>query len=934
MGFMREFPAYFKNRLEFEQFTPLIKASVNVTGKPVTPASVGVTSARNSAVLCEYDKRAFVGCYDRLDIATFFTASMALKPVSITATNVKTARDLQPDLYRCLGIFPDATEIQNDAIVLNGNTVTIKPASDHWWFIGSLVVTLDSAYYTAADGTVIADLGTWDPRPFVHPTADPTTRPVMNGGLLTFNNDYTSKSHVFSTIPVRAARTWADLGDTLAAQLAAALNAVDGIPWVCNTAGTATVLYDYNLYKCSVIYNGPTEAFDPIFDSGFTNALQQYFLNYPMVNSEYSHVLIIHPNPGYGNKNLRYAPLFIHYGRKRIVTDLPYRKPKHDWSLLSIEDRGFEPAVLSTALTKTTDTDFGDFGSLTTPQLLPNGLSTVIGHTVSFEILRSAVAISTPAGLLAVGTSLASADKQTAGSIILDATGKVAIVGGTAGWTRDNVANTLNAGQYVEVHVVRTQNFYYIYINNQLCEIGIAPVYSAGQYIVLGKAGTAWLSTELVRNLRYWDIALSKDQIAGLNGAEFNGVSETNPVAIIDPAVEVRPYPAPYYEWLLDGKNDGSGIIKESLPGTWNYVLHSNDRTYGHLAGTAPVTFPMGLQMRMFGEYTYDMELDLADLPWGYVYLFTTSQTSNGAYGHLAYYDGRFYEYGITATGGVWATLTRRYGKVRLTIRSKDGTTSMYIDGVFQMSYPSGTYVTQWTGMRDVDPAAAQFDTRIGVRNIRYWSQGLTDAELASLFNTVEPPPPVTLDPVHWWKLNGNTTDSGKSPLSLVPAFTYYDIGGVIYAGRNIVGPEAFGNGITLPIANEFTFTMVLRPGDVGGYHVLLSTMQSSINYEGSIMMYNGRVYMVGVTPAAPVNTAIANNVDSRLTIRRIGTMITLYINGVAVISGATNATLRPWEGFGDIEYTADYSAPNKMREIAYWKRALTDEELAEFLTW
>ena len=88
MGFMREFPQYLKNRLEFEQFTPLIKSQVNVVGSPTTPAALGVTSARNTAVKCEYDKRAFIACYDRLAIASVFTASMALKRemVSLSST--------------------------------------------------------------------------------------------------------------------------------------------------------------------------------------------------------------------------------------------------------------------------------------------------------------------------------------------------------------------------------------------------------------------------------------------------------------------------------------------------------------------------------------------------------------------------------------------------------------------------------------------------------------------------------------------------------------------------------------------------------------------------------------------------------------------------------------------------------------------------------
>ena len=741
MGFMREFPQYLKNRLEFEQFTPLIKSAVNVVGAPTTPAALGVTSARNTAVKCEYDKRSFIACYDRIAIASMFTTSMALKPVTITAQNVTRLRDLQPDIYRCLGIFPDPLEIADAAITLNGNTVAVPVDPNNPWFTGTLTLTLDTAYYTAADGTVIADMGTWDPRPFVHPTADPTTRPVVNGGLLTYNNDYSSQSGTLAGIPVRAGRVWADIATADATALAAALAAVDGIPWVNNTAGTASVLYDWNLFKASVIYNGPTEAFDPLFDAGFTNAIQQYFLNYDLVDTRYTHVLIVHPNPSYGNKNLRYAPLFIHYGRKRNDTELvtAYRKPRHSWSLLDSTDNGFLPMPFGYPATVFADTDMGSWGKFisTSTPVFPELLPADIDHTIAFEIMRTNVAVPYQNRLVNIGNA-GEYNGSYPGAVYIDSAGKIGILGATTVWVRDGISNALTAGQIAEVHIVKRQSLCYIYINQQLCELVTVPLLTKNTYSTMGEGNASYPITEYIRNFRYWDIGLTRQQVESLNNDVSFLAEEPNPAPVNNPVYPADGYPKPVYEWLLQGDAKSTGIREDTLPGAWTFTDDGTGNKYAHLGGTTPVLFPPELRMRVCGDYTYDFEVDLANLPWGYIYFFTVSQSSKGLTGHLAYYDGRFYEYGVTPTGNNpdFASQAKYFGRVRFTLRCIGGTTSMYINGVLQRTYKGAALSSniQWSGMRDLDGAAAQFPTIIGFRKMRYWSYGLSNEQLAGVW--------------------------------------------------------------------------------------------------------------------------------------------------------------------------------------------------------
>lgn len=932
MGFMREFPQYLKNRLEFEQFTPLIKSQVNVVGSPTTPAALGVTSARNTAVKCEYDKRAFIACYDRLAIASVFTASMALKPVSITVTNVKRLRDLQPDLYRCLGIFPDPLEIADAAVTLNGNTVAVPVAADNPWFTGTLTVSLDTAYYTTADGTVVADLGTWDPRPFIHPTADPATRPVMNGGLLTFNVDYTSQSGVLATIPVRAGRTWVNIANTDAATLATALAAVDGIPWVCNTAGTASALYDWNLFASSVIYNGPTEAFDPLFDSGFTNAYQQYFLNYDLVDTRYTHVLIVHPNPSYGNKNLRYAPLFIHYGRKRSDAELTtaYRKPRHSWSLLDTVDSGFTPLPWPTPLTKITDADTGDWAKLDRNVVLPEPLAADINHTIAFEVMRSSATLGDNYGLLSAGDTATDADASggVPGSIYMDTSGTIKINGTQSLWLRDGVNNALSATNIAEYHIVYNRSLVYIYINQQLCEILTAPILRFKNYLVFGKAGTAWLNTEYVRNVRYWDIALTNEQIQALDGITSTLPEEVNPVANTSPTFPALPYPKPLFEWLFQGDVKSTGRRTDEMPGIWTYTTAADGYKYGHLAGTSLLKFPPELRMRMCGDYTYDIDFDLGGAPYSYLYFLVPT---SGNLGTLAQYEGRFYEYGVTPTGGgVWAATPQYRNKVRLTMRSRNGVVSYFANGTKLMEYPAAGYAANylWAGFRNTDGMASQFPTAIGIRNFRYWEYGLTDAQLTALW--YGPVAEMPLEPLHYWSLKGVTTDSGSLPAALTPAFNYTGVGDNMWASRVSSGAQPFGNNIALPLDNDFTFDIKLLPSSISGYTVLLSTNQSVVNNTGTLMFTEGRPYLAYVTGADSTTKLIAG-VENRLTVRRQNNVMQMYINGVPLTNTTTiTSALGSWVGFGDAEGVSRYSDPNKYRDICFWDRALDDSELAE----
>ena len=110
---------------------------------------------------------------------------------------------------------------------------------------------------------------------------------------------------------------------------------------------------------------------------------------------------------------------------------------------------------------------------------------------------------------------------------------------------------------------------------------------------------------------------------------------------------------------------------------------------------------------------------------------------------------------------------------------------------------------------------------------------------------------------------------------------------------------------------------------------MFLSTNSAAISNTGGIMWNNGRVYVAYVTDPAPATNALIAGVENRITIRRDGNVLEVYVNEVMVSSTTVTGQLGAWQAFGDVEAgTSKFGAGNLFRDLTYWDRKLSNSEL------
>lgn len=350
-------------------------------GDITTPTLAGLTSSRNSAAVFTSKGFSTVLTWDRVDWQTFCQPNLNLVGggLVVTASTVKTTRDLAKDLGLWLGIDNMPKDwVLDEAISLTaGGSVVFNanPARNLWW-TGKLTIPLKTRCFTLTDGTVGSEFD-FNPRPWHHPGAEGTiTRPFYNAGLLTHGIDYSAQDAALFAIPQRTNRwAWTSVTAAQAAALAAALKAVDGLPWNANS-GTV----DFNLLYCSIIYNGPVEGAVPYVDSGFAYMDYPYFEAQKFLRKDKEFVLIANLNPNQGSNNLRYAPIIVHYGRTipARVLEQPWKDPLHWWRFGPLDSWvDLEPVPDTTTVT---NVDLSNSGSDPDSPTFPN---VVTGYTTT-----------------------------------------------------------------------------------------------------------------------------------------------------------------------------------------------------------------------------------------------------------------------------------------------------------------------------------------------------------------------------------------------------------------------------------------------------------------------------------------------------------------------------------------------------------------------
>jgi len=239
-----------------------------------------------------------------------------------------------------------------------------------------------------------------------------------------------------------------------------------------------------------------------------------------MPRTDHTHVLVVHPNPGYGCNNLEYAPLFIHYGTKidttAVVSTAP---PLHHWPLINgdLTNHGTaSPAPAWAApMTWTARTDGWNMANLTTQGACALGttLDFTADFTLSFVLLRGEVATNSAGTMFSTGASSADAGSFIVGNGWCYFGGAVNVLSTPIEcWTLHT--------QPTRITIVKkaAETTYLVYYNDQC----IAE-HSMGSTVLqkcthFGKSASfAWLIANALSDIRFYNYCLTPDQVRTLS---------------------------------------------------------------------------------------------------------------------------------------------------------------------------------------------------------------------------------------------------------------------------------------------------------------------------------------------------------------------------------------------------------------------------------
>ena len=243
------------------------------------------------------------------------------KEATVTLRGINT-RTVEVYIDGILSMIVDSTIVANDAWTHFGKSN--QP-------LGSNVRVRDIEYFdhaidippTQAAYAVAAAATTWALQPWYEDNAQNDSRNVAmvkyNPALITYGHDYTKHAAFLKTIPAYN-RPWNNANDltntTILNNLVTVLKDIDGAPWQQANALNRPL----NLYRCAVVYNGPTaycrDQVEGLFGygGGGDRALPTWLRDiHRSPNLEYDRVLGIwlkttwENNEGYG------AVILIHY---------------------------------------------------------------------------------------------------------------------------------------------------------------------------------------------------------------------------------------------------------------------------------------------------------------------------------------------------------------------------------------------------------------------------------------------------------------------------------------------------------------------------------------------------------------------------------------------------------------------------------------------
>jgi len=525
MTVIRKAQEFFEGELSRLLKRPLAKRETYSLGDPTTPTAVGVTSAKNTAIIATYDGVGYVVCYDRQAINTWLAPTLAvMPPMAITHHNPKKTLDLFYDFDKRFQLGIKQEELVDADIDVSTGAVTFTLNDKNPWFIGSVTIPVTKVFLDEAG--IIYDFD-WHPPICEMTTADAVASygitkeqydSRIDATMLTYGVDYSAQSTALAAItPWTSFDAWTNITSANATALAAAMKAVDGVAWINGAANT-----NYNLANSGVIYNGPTEGF-PGMSTYLTSTLgpdtfinPNYHLHDNVVNKDYARVLIAIINLGYGSINLRGA-IVVHYGGKvRAWDSLPdtVPTPEHNWPLVEDgRDLGSSPAAMDTTnWEKRLWPSYEQVMALpSVNSLYPLGaaLDTSGDFTLSFKVWRGSNEATATWAVFGNG------DTQTSGAIFNNSGGLYYVSGTTSKWSGPQFASQVRGGGYHTITIVREGTEVYVYKDGVLGSVQTAPSFTNKSITHLGKIATYnWQPLDAIGDIMFWKQALNPKQVA------------------------------------------------------------------------------------------------------------------------------------------------------------------------------------------------------------------------------------------------------------------------------------------------------------------------------------------------------------------------------------------------------------------------------------
>lgn len=282
--------------------------------RPVDSLTPRPDTKKNTAItMVVSDSSAYPGevtlYYDRVNIAQPTTYAPLGSLLSITATNQKSIHELLPLINRRLGTELEPDEVVDRQLNLEKgfDTISVVMTGKSELFIGSVKILVVRDIDPELDLILPVVGETWQ-------VSNANSAVVPNyplkvrypRGLQTYRYDYSAQADVLRGYAWTPEWTF-DRDATRGRNLANALKAVDGNPWVFTAP--PTVKNDWELWGTWVAYNGPIKDMPP----NVSNDYKQYIDAVGMRSDEFDNVMVLQPDVPWSN-NLTYrCMMVVHY---------------------------------------------------------------------------------------------------------------------------------------------------------------------------------------------------------------------------------------------------------------------------------------------------------------------------------------------------------------------------------------------------------------------------------------------------------------------------------------------------------------------------------------------------------------------------------------------------------------------------------------------